>query len=234
MSLPKTRAEAKLLGESKYSTGKPCVRGHIAERYTTCGRCVMCSTEKMREYTADPEVRSRVSKRESARYNNDPDRKTKNNRRYRDGVESNPEKARARNAALVLKEQQDPELRSRRRDYRRKWRIANPDKVLRISAKRRADRRASVPPWLTKEMRSEIDATYAVAIKMTAETGERHEVDHIVPLVGKSVCGLHVPWNMRVETKAANRSKFNKMPPAEDCLAPTPLNRSVKHISTFS
>lgn len=42
------RREAQALGLSKYVTGKPCVRGHFVERYTTTGTCTTCSTEMQR------------------------------------------------------------------------------------------------------------------------------------------------------------------------------------------
>lgn len=52
---------------------------------------------------------------------------------------------------------------------------------------------------------------YILAEKLTNETGVPHEVDHIVPLQGKLVSGLHVHNNLQVITRFENRSKRNNV-----------------------
>jgi len=52
---------------------------------------------------------------------------------------------------------------------------------------------------------------YKMAITLTKTTGEQYVVDHIVPLRSDAVCGLHVPWNLRVITQAENLKKSNQL-----------------------
>jgi len=65
-----------------------------------------------------------------------------------------------------------------------------------LGGKRRRQREArATPPWAD---RAAIRAIYKKAKRLSKSTGEQHVVDHIVPLDGKLVCGLHVSWNLRV------------------------------------
>lgn len=65
-------------------------------------------------------------------------------------------------------------------------------------------RRTKIPPW--------VSITDFVPICAEAiEAGPDHELDHIVPIKHPLVCGLHVPWNVRVLLKSHNAIKTNKL-----------------------
>lgn len=49
--LPQSRTAAKLLGEKRFNTGKPCKLGHLSDRYVANGQCVECSRAQAIEYT---------------------------------------------------------------------------------------------------------------------------------------------------------------------------------------
>jgi hypothetical protein len=78
------------------------------------------------------------------------------------------------------------------------------------SAKRRANKRNATPAWLTKEQEADIKAMYKLAKKFEKLCNIRYHVDHIVPLAGKDVCGLHVPWNLQILPASVNIAKSNK------------------------
>lgn len=80
-------------------------------------------------------------------------------------------------------------------------------------AKRYATKHQRTPRWLTKEQRGQILAIYATCRSKSHETGIKHHVDHIVPLVGKLVSGLHVPWNLQVVSSSVNAHKHNRFIP---------------------
>ena len=73
---------------------------------------------------------------------------------------------------------------------------------------RRAGLRRATPRWANARA---IEAVYRNCIETTLRTGIPHEVDHIVPLNGARVSGLHVHWNLAVIPAAENRWKSNKL-----------------------
>lgn len=73
----------------------------------------------------------------------------------------------------------------------------------------RAQTRRATPPWLTAGHRQEMARAYAYARRLSRWLGELHVVDHVVPKMSKTVCGLHVPWNFQVLHWRANGAKGN-------------------------
>lgn len=75
------------------------------------------------------------------------------------------------------------------------------------ASKRRTIRMARTPAWADE---GRIRAIYGQAQALTAATGVMHHVDHVIPLQGELVSGLHVPENMQVLTGVENSRKRNK------------------------
>lgn len=87
--------------------------------------------------------------------------------------------------------------------------LLSPSEKASFAAMRNASKVNSTPTWLTRLDKAEIAKIYAECATKTAQTGVKHEVDHIVPLRSKVVCGLHVAWNLQIITSIANRRKSN-------------------------
>lgn len=94
--------------------------------------------------------------------------------------------------------------------YNNEWRKSNPEKHAERQAKRRADKLSATPPWLEGHHKAHIKRTYALAKMMEEITGDKYHVDHIIPLKGKNVCGLHIPSNLQVIPEQTNLKKSNK------------------------
>lgn len=67
----------------------------------------------------------------------------------------------------------------------------------------------SQPSWLSEVQLQEIETLYWLAADLKAVSGETYHVDHIIPLQGKNVCGLHVPWNLQILPADVNIQKSN-------------------------
>lgn len=109
----------------------------------------------------------------------------------------NPERSKA------IKDKYVAENLDQVRISKAKWSKANSKKVLAKTRKYQADKLQATPSWLSKEHVEKMVTIYV-------NCPEGYEVDHIVPLRGKLVRGLHVPWNLKYLTVLENRHKSNK------------------------
>lgn len=172
-----------------------CKRGHLRtpENLYKNGTCKQCMSERK----IDSEKKRAYEK--AYRENN----KDKCRKAQTRSIEKNPEK---------YKERQ------------RKWRKNNPEKCKEHERrsiergpgakparvrKRQAAKLKRTPPWLTSDHLRMIESLYHAAKLLTEKTGVQHHVDHIVPLQGRVVSGLHVPWNLQIIPWDENLKKGN-------------------------
>lgn len=183
-----TYEEAKTQGLKRYFTGEPCKKYlHVEERLTSSRECMGCKRT-----------------REQAKYDSDPSTK---GHYY------------TQNRERLLQQQRkcDAARRTEKLAYGRKWRFTHGEyaKAYRKqnaglyawhAASRRAKVRRATPPW---SQSISIKGLYLEAHEREVETGIPHDVDHIIPLVNRLVCGLHVFENLQVLESDANRAKKN-------------------------
>ena len=91
-------------------------------------------------------------------------------------------------------------------DANKRYYRANKGKCHAKSALYRARKLHATPDWLTASMKAEMENIYRLAKELSCPV----DVDHIIPLQGKNVCGLHVPGNLQLLSPTTNRQKSNK------------------------
>lgn len=126
---------------------------------------------------------------------------------YRRGKEYSEEE---REAARIRSANWRKENPVRNSEMKKNWAKRNRHKKLQASARYKLERDKRSPNWLSAEDKERIDNYYWLASDLKNITGEDYHVDHIVPLKGKNVSGLHVPWNLQVLPSDINLSKGNK------------------------
>ena len=175
-----SRKEAKEQGLKRYFTGKPCKRGHVSERATQNKGCLECDRERKRAWReANPEKHKEIK------------------RAYR---EANPEKDKEQSRAWREAN------REKAKESCRAWNEANPDKRNALTSKRRAAKLQRTPAWADHES---IRLWYLGARILGELLGETYHVDHILPMQGEKVSGLHTFENLQLLPGSENCSKRN-------------------------
>jgi hypothetical protein len=98
----------------------------------------------------------------------------------------------------------------RLRKIRKRWADSNPEFSALKASVYRAKKLKATPLWLEDSHYSEMLDLYTAAKMFQLYTGNEYHVDHIVPLLGDIVCGLHVPWNLQLLSSFENQSKGNR------------------------
>lgn len=190
--LPRSNSEAVSLNVRRYYTGNPCKHGHLEQRDTKHG-CLGCRRVNKSERGKTPEGRAKRRALESRRRKTDKGRAAERARRRR--------KMEAINSDPLLLEAYREKQRERRRRYgatpngKANFRRKSLEKELKV--------RQATPPWHDRSSVNEF----------LANCPDGHHIDHIVPLRGKNVCGLHTLANLQYLPAKENMSKSNKVDP---------------------
>lgn len=174
-----SRKMAKQEGLKRYSTGKPCLRGHVCERFVSTKVCVECSANASKLLRKENRSLAEVSSKK--------------------WKAANPQAVAAAKRAWYLG---NTEKHSAARS---KWEAENPGSKQARCVKRRLSKKNRTPPWANASI---IGAIYSLA-KIYRECGFEVEVDHIIPLQGKLVSGLHVHENLEIIPSTVNKAKHN-------------------------
>jgi hypothetical protein len=165
-------------------------------------KCTCCSQVKPREQFPkkaratdgmSPWCRVCTSEASSRWYENNKDRRAETHKAWKEKVGAEAVSDYHRNWYLQNREKRITQCEA--------WRLANPGKHREKMANRRAKERNATPAW--------VDRAALQAIYDACPPG--YEVDHIVPIRGKNVCGLHVPHNLQYLPMRENRSKGNRL-----------------------
>lgn len=194
-----TRSEALAAGLSVYWTGVPCKHGHLANRYVRNWTCVVCHATKAAEFlpkwtAKNPEKIKQYVEKYAAK------KAITNkiwNQQNREKCNQYAKNWHANNKAKSNVASKD-------------WRKRNRDVMNALKMARHADILKRTPKWLSSDEKWMMKQAYEIAKVRTEMTGLAWHVDHVLPLRGKFVSGLHVPSNLQVIPAIDNLKKSNQ------------------------
>lgn len=208
MRKSEARVQAKDKGEKYYIPETPCIRNHLMRR-TSDGSCIECRRIQGAIWVSLNRDAYNARKRKE-RQHKLPQLalKAKQNRLIEplEKAKIRKEQARIRAAEWRVNNPNHANTKICKQLYKK----ANPDKTQADTIKRRVSKINRSPKWLSDNELWMMKEAYALAILRPQLTGIKWHVDHIIPLQGKVVSGLHVPTNLQVIPAIENIKKGNK------------------------
>lgn len=184
---------AKEQGLTYYFTGKSCKNGHVNKRFVCSGVCYSChQRDWKKQYQKDPSKVLRKSKEHYAR------NKERLSEQHKEWYKHNKD-THLQNMRAYYQNNRDTILRQSR-----EWYKNNPGK----SVQYHFERKLRIPKWAKKDSR--ISFLYKRCKELNELWGTNMEVDHVIPLRGKNISGLHVWENLQLLDRPINTKKGNR------------------------
>jgi hypothetical protein len=196
-------------GEKFYTPENPCVRGHVLRR-TSDGTCVFCKQEAERKRIAADRLAYNARKKKERALKLEEYAQKMRERRANETPEKRAlrlEKAKEKQRVWRIKNKDHIGIKQSKQRYKER----NIGKVRADTVRRRLAKIQRTPLWLDKDELWLIEQAYDLAALRSKIFGFQWHVDHILPLQGKFVSGLHVPKNLQVIPWIDNVKKSNKV-----------------------
>lgn len=207
-----SRDVAKTQGIRRYFTGIVCGRGHLAERFVSTAHCIDCAQTANKAWRVANPDKQKACADAWIVANPTAHRAMKNawNAANTEGQKARSKKWYRANKARADEQAHQWRMRNKEQVAAMMvaWAKANPHKPAIAAARRRAAIIQRTPAWANPE---KIGEFYRLAADLTRDTGIEMNVDHIIPLRGRTVSGLHVETNLQILPAQENRSKSNRV-----------------------
>lgn len=194
------------------SLGLPTCYGSVCEKHPeleglrrVSGACCECAKVNLRKSRkSNPERTCLQAIKDAAKARKNPEIVAK--KRVKDAEYRKKNKERCR-ATIEAWSKRNPD---KVKQYSKKTKITNRGRINADTVARRLSKAKRTPNWLTDDDKWMMKEIYELAALRTKMFGFSWHVDHIIPLQGELVSGLHVPNNLQVIPWIENVCKANK------------------------